>query len=257
LSLCLLAATAALTLPAAGRSPAKQEVDPDTLRILWADEEQLWPNFIPQALIGDLDLTSPETVDLSHLPMTESQKARFKFFLFAEPDGLDGCFIRPRAFRTADPNEKNLSVIELLTINPLVTIGTVLKVVPGWLTGAARPANLVFFEENETLRDLHQVATPGGTLVFIQASGAELVISGKRLCSPKTGVFEVSVKNEILLYGLLNDVVKDHILGRFFEIRDGLVCPHAHQKLLKESELDPIPLWELREKLKRFAELER
>jgi len=30
LSLCLLAATAALTLPAAGRSPAKQEVDPDT-----------------------------------------------------------------------------------------------------------------------------------------------------------------------------------------------------------------------------------
>ena len=248
---------AAFALPATARAPKNQEVDPDTLRVLWADEAHTWPNFIPQALIGDLDLTSPETVDLSHLPMTEGQKASFKYFLFYEPDTPDGCLRDPIAIRAPGPKDKSLSLVELLAVDPLITTGRVVKLVPGWLTGAAMPANLVYFEVDKTIKDLEKVAAPGRTLVFVQTSGAELTISGKRLCSVKTGSFDASVRDEVLLYGVPNDAVEDHILGRVFEIRNGLVYPNPQQKLLKESALEPIPLWELREKLERFAEIDR
>ena len=258
LGIYLLAAMAAFALPAMARAPKNHEVDPDTLRVLWADEAHQWPSFIPQALIGDLDLTSPETVDLSHLPMTEGQKASFRFFLFAEPDGPDGCFLPPISIRAPGPEEGSLSVPELLTQEAaLATTATVRKIVPGWLTGVNRPAKMVFVEVNEPLRDLDSVAVPGQTLVFIQRSGAELIISGKRLCSPKSGEFEPVVDDQILLYGIGDEFESDRVAGRVFKIRRGSVYPNPQQKLLKESELVPIPLWELREKLALLPETDR
>ncbi len=256
LSLCLLAATAALTLPAAGRSPARQEVDPDTLRVLWSDKEHRWPAFIPQALIGNLNLTSPETVDLSHLPLLEGQKADLKFFLFAEPDGADGCFTPPIAEHLG-LRDASLDLRELLATEQVVTTGIVRKVVPGWLTGVDMAANLFFVEVDEPMHNVENLAIPGQTLVLIQRSGAELVISGKRICSPKTEEFLPTAGSRVLLFGTSHETDADRLRGRIFEIRDGRVYPNQHYEALKASELAPIPLWELRQRLETVTEPER
>ncbi len=254
-TLALLAVTSTLTLPAAAESPKNQEVDPDTLRIVWGDEAHRDPSFIPQALIGDLDLTSPETVDLSHLPMTDSQKYSFKFFLFAEPDGPDGCFLPHIAGRVAVKGWKPLGLSELLARKPLATTGVVRKIVPGWLTGIAMAGNLVFVEVDEPLRDTDQVTTAGQPLLFIQTSGAELVISGKRICSPKNSDYQVRVGSQVLLFGVADGRNVGGIIGRVFEIRDSVVYPTPQIELRKEA--GPIPLWELRRQMEKFAELER
>ncbi len=257
LGIYLLAIMAALTLPAAARSHEKQEVDPDTLRILWADEAHQWPEFIPQAVIGDLDLTSPETVDLSHLPLTESQRYSFKYFLFAEPRGSRDCFKLPIIELIVRKEDLKLSTLALLAKERLVTTGVVRKIIPGWEIGFEMPAKMIFVEVVEVLRDLSQVAIPGELLVFIQISGGELVISGKRLCSEHTGDFEATVGDEVLLLGSRNSSDADYIGGQVFWIQDSLISPNPDYGFSHRKEAEPIPFWKLQEEIQKLAELER
>ncbi len=256
-SLALLAAAAALTLPASAGPDKHHDVDPDTLRILWNDEEHQWPDFIPQVLIGDLDLTSPETVDLSHLPMTESQKYRFKFFLFAEPRDSEDCFKLPIIEPIVRKEDLKLSTLELLAKERLVTTGVVRKIIPGWEIGFAMPAKMIFVEVVEVFRDASQVAIPGELLVFVQISGGELVISGKQLCSEKTGDFEATVGDEVLLLGSRNSSDADYIGGQVFRIHDSVIYPNPDYGFSHLKEADPIPFWKLQEEIQKLAELER
>ena len=256
LGIYLLAAMAAFALPAMARAPKNHEVDPDTLRVLWADEAHQVPSFIPQALIGDLDLTSPETVDLSHLPMTQGQKASFKRILFYKPTTTDGCLPSPIVVHMG-AKEGSLSAIALLGNERLVSSGTVRKVIPGWLTSVSMPVNLVFFEVGEIFRDLDYVSSTGETLIFIQQSGAELIIDGKRICSPKTGVFQLSKGDTVLLFGFAAGPDTDKVIGGGFEIRDSAVYPDPGSRFLKNSDTEPIPLSELRKRLESFAGLDQ
>jgi len=188
--------------------------------------------------------------------MTESQKARFKFFLFVEPDGPDGCFTPPMAARRP-PAATDLSIAEFVARMPLATTGVVRKVVPGWLTGVAMAGNLVFVEVDELLRDIDTVASAGQPLVFLQQAGAELVISGKRICSPKSDRFQAKIGSEVLLFGFGDDSDPDWIRGQIYEIRDATVYPYRKSEVLKASALDPIPLWKLRQQMETLAELKR
>ena len=256
-ALALLAATVAFTLPASASSAKDQEVDPDTLRILWSNNAHTTPAFIPQALLSDLDLTSAETLDLSHLPMTGSQKTGFKSLFFDEPLDSTDCFQLPIIDFLRHKEDLKLSTLELLAKQRIVTTGVVRKIVPGWLTGIDMPGKMIFVEVVEVLRDKAQVAVPGEQLVFTQISGSELVIGGKRLCSVKTGDFEAAVGDKVLLLGSWHLSGADYVGGEVFRIQDSLIYPNPNYGYGHQKNSGPIPFWKLREEIETLAELER
>jgi hypothetical protein len=173
-----------------------------------------------------------------------------KFFLFAEPDGPDGCFLPPIASIAQVKGFKPLGLVELLANKPLVTTGVVRNIVPGWTLGVVMPSNMIFVEVDEVLRNRDGIAIPGQRLVFLRRSGAEVVINGRRYCSPKTDPFDLSVGSRVLLYGLDHRSDVDRVRGRVFEIRDEKIYASPDSEMQEGEE--PIPLWQLRQRMEEL-----
>jgi hypothetical protein len=254
LALALLVGPMAVAAQAAPLDNRERE-DPDSLRVLWSKVDPPQVVFVPQDLIGDLDLSSAEAVDLSHLPLSDSQQYALKFFLLSEPDGPDGCFLLPIAGRAQAKGFQPVGLKEFLARKPLASIGVVRKIVPGWATGIDMPANLVFVEVQEPLRDVHGIAVSGQFLVFIQVSGAELTISGRRYCSPQLEPFETKVGSQVVLYGVGWGREPDTVIGGVFEIRDEMVYPGSDSEL-RQQEV-PVPVWQVREHVEDRAEADQ
>ncbi len=257
LRICLLAATTALALSAQEGNETEGSMNPDYLRILWADEEQQDPIFIPLDLIGDLNLTTPETVDLSHLPMTEAQQDQLRAFLAFQLETPEGCIPGPFGFVPLPYPPERLSLSQMLRRRRLVVTGIVRNIVPGWSPGIGTPVTLIQFEVGEVLRDTDGIATPGQLFVYLKEPGDEPGFGGRQMCPRRTDEVQPRKGSHFLAFGFggREGGDDDRISVTLFEIRDSFLFANPLHMSLKASESGPIPLWVLPEQMEHLGAL--
>ena len=226
--------------------------------ILWLDAEHTKAYVIPASMFAPFDWSDPLAVDLSSLPFSEGELARFRERLAlklqkaekGDKGALQVCDQQPISDSFGfGPTPGSKTLPGLVQDSEVSLTGRVVDLTPTWNPAVSTPYTRIFLQVDEVLKDSTEELTAGHIVSFFSGYG-HMVFGEIRIClEPPAGVFMPRRGDRVLLIGWHNPANRMIITGKAtFEVRNGKVMTHDHAIL---SSRMPVPLSSLKEDLRR------
>lgn len=209
------------------RSP---ETETYATKIIWANEAEEHPAFLPQGLL--------QGADIDQLPLNRHAKSSLRDKVERLKDFGSGYCSEPRLYPEQGQAETTFGFQEFLIEVPASFIGTIVHVESGWAVARRLVAEMVYMEVNEVLTQRRADLSPNhGDVVAVLFFGGSTVISDTVFCQKRTaGFFKPTVGDQVLVGGQLAREGSVYFYESFvFPVRDGQVVSQPIPKLAENE----------------------
>jgi|GEM_PF-6137391 len=196
---CLLLTTIYVPQSAAGggEEPRAPAADSYATKIIWADEAQEHPVFLPQGVL--------QGADVDQLPLDRHAKSFLRDEIKLRKQ-FGGHCSEPRYSSEQGAAQNTFDLPGLLQTAKASFVGTITDMQSGWIVARRLVGELAYIEITEVLVGKDRAATPSkGKVVGVLFAGGTTIISDTTFCQkPTSGFFRPAVGDTVLVGGAMS-----------------------------------------------------